>query len=300
MSESEWTGPGEEQLVVRPARPEDRDAVEAFCATIWDGEDYVPSAWESWLHDDRGALLVAALAGRPVGLIHWRMVSDDEAWLEGIRVDPAQRRQGIARLLVSQALAGADGRGANIARLLTSAGNGASKGLVARFGFERVAEVVRYRGAALTAPSGVSARPLSPLDFERVWAWLEQSNLRPFLGGLELDHWSARALGELALRGYLANGYVWALEEWGTLQAVAIVAIDAAQGDEPARLESRYTDGTADALGRLGLALRRIAAERQCNEIVLWLPNLLILRDAMEGAGFRGGDEPMEVYARGL
>ena len=63
----------------------------------------------------------------------------------------------------------------------------------------------------------------------------------------------------------------------------------------------RYADGTADSLGRLCLALRSIAADLDCAKVELWLPSLLILRDAMQGAGFSSADEePMWIYARTL
>ena len=52
----------------RPAREDDREAVLAFCARTWDDGDYIQYVWEDWLRDTSGALLVATLAGRPVGL----------------------------------------------------------------------------------------------------------------------------------------------------------------------------------------------------------------------------------------
>jgi ribosomal protein S18 acetylase RimI-like enzyme len=310
MSDAEHTGAAgsgteEGQLVVRPARAEDREAILAFCVGIWDGGDYIPYVWDAWLADARGALLVAAADGRPVGLIHVRMVSDEEAWLEGIRVDPAARRQGVGGAMTSRALVVARDRGASVARLMTSAGNVASQALVARFGFTRVAEVVRYEAPAAGVGDAPTIARLGPDDFERVWDWLVQSNLRPFSGGLEIEYWAARALAEPALRAYLAAGNVWALEDWGTLQALAVAVAQDAEGDagpEPRQqLEVRYADGAADGLGRLALALRGIAGEQGCVRVELWLPNLLILHDAMQGAGYsRADDEPMWIYARGL
>ncbi|HKB46591.1 MAG TPA: hypothetical protein VKC57_02775, partial [Ktedonobacterales bacterium] len=103
----------------------------------------------------------------------------------------------------------------------------------------------------------------------------------------------------------LAAANVWALEDWGTLQALAVAVAQDAEGDagpEPRQqLEVRYADGAADGLGRLALALRGIAGEQGCVRVELWLPNLLILHDAMQGAGYsRADDEPMWIYARGL
>src|SRR5262249_53671079 len=147
--------------------------------------DYIALVFDQWLHDESGALLVAVVGGRPVGLVHVQMISADDAWLESIRGDPAGRRQGIGRLLASHALVAAHERGAGVARLLTDSGNVASQELVAkRFGFQRVAEVVRYTGKALvdsererkidTHQSGSEAHGprllmAGPEDHSRIW-----------------------------------------------------------------------------------------------------------------------------------
>jgi ribosomal protein S18 acetylase RimI-like enzyme len=336
MKDSDMMGTSaaaEDDLVVRPARAEDREAVLAFCAQTWSDGDYIPYVWDAWLQDARGALLVAVLAGRPVGVVHTRMIADDEAWLEGIRVDPAVRQQGIGRVLTSRALAAAHERGAAVARLFTAQTNVASKQMIAKFGFARVAEMLRYEAPALEELSGDAAgnpgepdAPESPVreateaveqredmllgarlmiageeDFERIWEWLIHSNLRPFNGGLEFEDWSALALSEPSLRRALTNGQVHLLEEWQTIQALALIEEVAAREDEPGELRVRYMDGASEGIGRLALVLREEAGQRGLARVGMWLPNLLILRDAMSGAGFGSdADEVMEVYAREL
>src|SRR5947209_10972137 len=87
------------QLEVRPARPEDRDAVLAFCAHTWESGDYIEYVWDKWLHDPEGLLLVATSDGRPVGIDHLQMLNATDAWLEGLRVDPNYRHQAIAKAM---------------------------------------------------------------------------------------------------------------------------------------------------------------------------------------------------------
>jgi len=290
-------------LEVRPARPEDRDAVLAFCAHTWSDGDYIEYVWDDWLKEDNGVLLVGLLDGQPVAINHMHMISDDEAWLEGIRVDPAFRREGFGRIMTSRALVAAREHGATVARLITSSDNVASQGMMARFGFVRVAEMVRFRGPALAPDDGVEiatpTRP-SPDDFERIWEWLVQSNLAPLTGGLEYFDWQARALTEPLLRGYLAADQVRLIEEWGAIQALAIAVPTAPDWDRTPTLAVRYMDGLADAIGRLALSLRAEAAATAYARVELWLPDLLILRDAMAGAGYDGDDEVMLVFAREL
>lgn len=294
---------GDMTLEVRPARPEDRDAVLAFCADTWDDGDYIEYVWDDWLKGERGVLLVGLLNGQPVGINHMAMVSEDEAWLEGMRVDPEYRRAGFGRVLTSRALVAAREQGASVARLITSSHNVASQAMIARFSFARVAEVVRYRGPALAPDDQVKPVALthpSPDDFERIWEWLVQSNLAPLTGGLEYNGWQARALTEPLLRGYLTAGQVRLFEEWGTIAALAIPVASKSETGETPTLEVRYIDGLADAIGRVALALRTEAAAEHCKRVELWLPNLLILHDAMDGAGYERDDETMLVFARDL
>ncbi len=312
MSETRQGPPDTGELEVRPARAEDRDAVLAFCDRIGGEQDYVRWVWEDWLREERegrGTLLVGVLDGRSVGIIHMRMLSEDEAWIEGIRVDPDVQRRGIARVLTSKAMVAARERGAAVVRLFVDAGNVASQGLVARFGFTRVAEVVYYSAPALEgaprADDGARLVTAGEDDFERIWAWLEQSNLTPFNGGVEIADWAARAVTEPVLRAHLAAGEVWLLQGQGTIQALAIATgtAGAAEGeDDESTLEVQYLDGASEGIGRLALSLRRVAAERGLAQVELWLPDLLILADAMAGAGYARpeGDEVVYLYAREL
>ena len=97
--------------------------------------------------------------------------------------------------------------------------------------------------------------------------------------------------------GLLEDASVITLDEWGATQALAIASEDHAGGPE---LEVRYIDGLSDAIGRLALLLRGEAHRRGLRQVWLWLPDLLILRDAMDGAGYTREDDAMFVYARAL
>jgi len=319
------------ELEVRDARAEDRDAVFAFTARTWgDAGDYIPDVWDDWLANPSGALLVGVVNDQPVALAHVLMATPDEAWISGVRVAPEARRQGVARVMVSRALARAHERGASVARMFTDLTNVPSQRLFEGFGFSKVAELAYYTAPALSPDPAEAARqrpPRSaaeldptiaettvdttagalpsdarlatpgPAEFTRLWDWLVQSNLTPFNGGLELHHWSARGLSEPALRAHLAAGEAITLEEWGATQALAIATEDTSDGPE---LEVRYIDGLSDAIGRLALLMRGEAHARNLEQVWLWLPDLLILRDAMDGAGYTRGDETLWVYARAL
>lgn len=295
-------------IEVRPARAEDRTAVFAFCERTWgDDGDYIPYVWEQWLADPNGVLLVALQVEQPVGLAHLALLSPSEGWIEGVRVDPALRRQGIGRVLVSRTLAAAHERGVTVVRLMTDADNTASQQLFARFGFERVAMYAHYVADAITAdsvslvPEGFTLRTPGTADLERLWAFLEASNLTPLNGGLLLQGWQARALTSELLEQRLAAGEVWTLEAWGAVQALAIAYANT-RGEGNPRLSGQYLDGAAESIGRLALVLRAEAAHLGLVRVRVALPaEVLILHDAMDGAGYtRIDDHTTWCYARTL
>jgi ribosomal protein S18 acetylase RimI-like enzyme len=293
-------------LEIRPARADDRAAVLAFCEGTWDDGDYIAEVWDEWLGDASGALLVGVLEGKPVGVAHLHLVSPEEGWLEGVRVDPALRRHGIGQALALRALVTARERGAGVVRLFTSGDNVPSQRLFESLGFEQVASFVSYAAPAqahtqeAAVPAGAALRRASVADLEPLWAFLEGSNLVPLNGGLILDGWRAKALTSAVLEDRLAAGDVHVLEAWGVIQGLAIVEARRESRRGP-QLVAQYVDGAAEGISRLALALRGAAAEAGLTRVTLTIPDLLILHDAMDGAGFaRRGEYTLLCYARQL
>lgn len=141
-------------LVVRRASAADRDAVLAFASRTWNDWDYIPHAWPRWLDDDDGVLLVGTRPdATPVAVVRVAFPSATEAWLEGIRVDPAVRGLDIATDLQVAELHWAAAHGARIVRYATSERNEGSHRLGARGGFEHVATLL----STWWDPTGASA-----------------------------------------------------------------------------------------------------------------------------------------------
>jgi GNAT superfamily N-acetyltransferase len=93
---------GKNDVEVRPAREEDKAAVLAFCEQTWEHqEDYIYRVWDKWLADERGRIFVAVVDGLPVAMQRVVLMSDDEAWWEGLRVDPNYRGRGLVSVLRS-------------------------------------------------------------------------------------------------------------------------------------------------------------------------------------------------------
>lgn len=76
------------RVVCRPALPSDKADVLEFTKFIWDGHDYVRYAWDEWLVDPKGILVVAEYGGHCVGLAKVSLSAPRQWWLHGFRVDP--------------------------------------------------------------------------------------------------------------------------------------------------------------------------------------------------------------------
>jgi GNAT superfamily N-acetyltransferase len=147
---------------VRRADARDTAAVVAFTRTTWDGWDYLPDVWASWLEARDGAVFAAEAAaegaetahGRPIAVGRVALLSPSEAWMEGLRVDPAVRGRGVATAFQAAELNWAQAQGATIVRYTTGETNEASLHLGARHGF---AVVGRWRALRPEEPDGTAA-----------------------------------------------------------------------------------------------------------------------------------------------
>jgi len=81
------------EIVVRKAKPEDKEAVLSFCQKTWEWGDYIPKVWDRWIKDPAGKIFVGIIDGKPVGITNVIIVKEWEAWLRGARTHPDYRRK---------------------------------------------------------------------------------------------------------------------------------------------------------------------------------------------------------------
>ena len=83
--------------MIREARRADRIHVEEIAKLTWEGHDYLPQVFDSWLKD--GHFYVAEEDGRVVGTAKLTLLPCGVGWMEGLRVHPSYRGRGLARKL---------------------------------------------------------------------------------------------------------------------------------------------------------------------------------------------------------
>jgi GNAT superfamily N-acetyltransferase len=126
---------------IRPAVPADKTAIAAFTTETFTWGDYVVEAFDEWLDDDSGMLLIATDdANQAVAMARWTFVAPGEVWGQGARVHPDHRRRGISSALTEAGAVWAKERGGKVLRLLTEEWNEAARGQVSKSGFRLVSK----------------------------------------------------------------------------------------------------------------------------------------------------------------
>jgi ribosomal protein S18 acetylase RimI-like enzyme len=286
-------------LEVRPAREEDREQVLEFCRQTWDWGDYIADVWEDWLHDENGALLVATLDGKPVGIANLRMLNAEEAWMEGMRVDPAFRNRGVAGALFDGQLAEARRRGASTARLITESTNAAAIRLTERSGMRRVSAFAPYQAGPLAAPAkrtyGLEQPTLATAaDIDEVIDYLNVSNIFPVVGGLYNQGFTARSITADLIAQKVEARQVYLLRRWQRLDG--LVMCEPRERHEEKQLFAGYIDGTTESISLLAYALRAMLPQAGLEGVQANIPDLMMVRDAFTGAEYEWDGHVFYTY----
>lgn len=188
---------------VRQARLDDYDDVVAFAEQVWpDREtvDYIPDVFERWVESDGPTqrTVVVEVDGAAAGLCQGVQLTDDEAWLQGMRIDPAHRGSGLGLVMVEDLFDWARENGATVARNMVFSWNDAGLGQSVAAGFEPDCE---FRWAT-PAPDEVTPSKSVENDSATAWRYWTHSDARTALSGLALDQHQSWALSELTRKQF--------------------------------------------------------------------------------------------------
>lgn len=296
---------------VRTARPADHDAIAAFTADTWaerDVTDYIPDAFEEWVADegpDRHTV-VATVEDRPVGVCSGTLLTDEEAWMQGIRVAPDHRGSGVGRAMTEHLFDWAADRGAVVARNMIFGWNDAALGTARRHGFQP-ATTGRW---ARPTPDPDAAPALAVRDdAAAAWTAWTDSETRAWLSGLALDGDEDWALSELTRSrlGTLADaGRPIAVIDDGigtrAMSVTAGVREGTDEDDEPVRVADYAVAAWDDATTAESLfdAIRVDAAARDVDHTRVLLPETTEAVADAASARAPLSDEPFYVMAADL
>ncbi len=100
--------PGEKEktlFTIRRMTVADKPAMLDIASRIWEGHDYLPRVFDGWVADQEGEFAAVLVDGRLVGCGKLTFVTPTDAWLEGLRRDPAAPVKGVAEAVARHFLA---------------------------------------------------------------------------------------------------------------------------------------------------------------------------------------------------
>jgi GNAT superfamily N-acetyltransferase len=279
-------------VVCRPALPKDTPEVMELTRTIWEGHDYLPLVWADWMVDYQGLLAVAECAGQVVGTGKLTRLSDQDWWLEGLRVHPQYQGLGIASHINDYHLGIWLRTGGGSLRLATASSRLKVHHLCERSGFSKIAEFSAFVAPVLAehTPSFNSLQESEIL--EALAQTLHSPSLSRSAGLMDLG-WQWASPHESFLAEAARRGRAW----WWQERRGLLVIWEDEEGNQKIPGISLIACPVEDT-GAILLDFRRLAWKCGYQQAIWNAPLLPDILQALSKSGFqRDWDESMYIYA---
>lgn len=276
---------------IRKANQADKSPVLEFCRNTWPGGDYIADVWDHWLRDRKGRLIVATVGGVPVGIAHGYLQNKDVMWLEGLRVDPYHRGQGIAGRLNLFLTKYAREKGAKIARLCTGSVNRASQKHVEKVGFnlKRTFQRLDSKKGLRTTPKITKIRKFSVTH----WEWLEKRPELEDFGEMYSTGWTWRPLTRESLKNLAEKRHVLLTRNHSAARSLGIFWA------EDQRLVLGFTAGDERGVADQARFLRYTLSRKRLKKVRALVPARSSFVRVLEETGFAKGGKIL-VYEKRL
>ncbi len=277
--------------VCRPALQKDTDEVMELCSHIWDGGDYIPSVWEEWLADPDGLLGVAEIGGHVVGVFKLTKFSQQEWYMEGLRVHPDVQGKGIAAHIHDYVVETWRCMGSGIIRLVTGSYNIKIHHMCEKSGFRRVAEFIPYRAPCLIEAMGRFTR-LEQQEAERALDFVGRSPAHALSNDLINLGWVYANLQLKHIQEAIKDGHAWWWKD-----GAGFLSIWEDEESEPREPGIQLLACSTDDLLEMLMDYRNLMGEMGYPSAGWVAPNQPIVLSALEKAGFqRSWDRSIYIY----
>lgn len=293
------------KVTIRHAELGDADDIAGFTQDTWEGGDYIPRVFDEWVEsdDENQQTFVAETGNEVVGLVQFTLVSEYEAWSQGLRVAPDARGKGIGHALNRAGFEWARRRTATVARNMIFSWNTKGLGLARKIGFRPVAA---FRWTYPTADSDAAVDGEIRSDPSAAWSFWTTSETRSALSGLTLhteESWCLSELTRSRLQDRDAADALLVIQDEGTAGfAYRTRTFDREyDGEEIPHAEYgvaawRDMEAARDVYGAIARDASSVGAQR-CR--VLVPENPVVISDSA-AARVEVGDEPDFVMERDL
>ena len=161
---------------LREAKASDKNFVFDFCKDTFSWGDYIDKVWNHWIKE--GHLYVLEKEN-PVGICH-AFFSDNQVWIEGIRINPLFRRQGLASKLVSHVESIATKKNIHVSCMLIDTKNFSSLFMAKKLNYQTIQTWRFYSLSTEPKSSNCKFRKIQkndlPSRYVKSWRWLSLDN----------------------------------------------------------------------------------------------------------------------------
>ena len=124
-------------FTIRKMQKEDKNELLALSSKIWEGSDYIPYVFDSWINDTQGEFSAIECDGKIIGCGRMVFFTPTDVWFEGLRKDPDVEVKGVGTAIATYYLKKlAAVKGLTSIRFSTYFNNVESIVLNTRLGFE--------------------------------------------------------------------------------------------------------------------------------------------------------------------
>ncbi len=281
---------GDADVSIRRGQADDWPAVAPIVANTWgDDGDYINEVvWRGWCADAEGSLVTAIGGGKIVGLGRVTHVGPSEWWLEGLRVAPDRRGEGIGGVLMDHLVSWFKAHGDGILRMSTDSQNDVSQKLAQQHGFRHTVSYMRMEGASQPTSIG-KFKLLQAHNVDMVFSYVRHAPMYRVNHFAE-NYWKLYYVTRERLAEYLSdpNVLVAGWRELDHLHGVAIAFTQPPAGidGEEETLYIGYLDAPDDTTAEAMLnGLRGLAAHRGKAKIAWKMPTGMGLERVAARAG---------------
>jgi len=289
-----------EEVVVREAKPEDKEAVLEFCQKTWEWGDYIPEVWDKWIKDPNGKTFVGLIDGKPVGNTNVTILKEGEAWLRGARTHPEYRRRGVNKAITIKCLEFAAEKGAKIARLVTDSTNLPAQKALEKLEFKPVAKFIEWENERIEAKPYKFSKLAKKEDLDRIWSYLENSECFRRCHGLYIKLYTWISLDRKTLEEFIVSDRCIKAEVGGEILGLTLFDDEVSREWRENSIQICYIDGNFESAVDMLKFLITICKERGIKKIYAFSCDYTPIVRAFERLGFKREEHEEIVYEKNL
>ncbi len=166
---------------IRPLRATDKEDVLEIARRTWDGHDYLPYSFDSWINDANSHTAAVEYDGTVIALANLRVIENGKTgWMEGLRVHSDYRGKGLASTLTNHILQLATNIPVERVRYTTATGNETSLHLGKSVGMKRMFDLaIHWQELGNISPRGSSNSSIQVASPSEIYPDLIDANLVP-------------------------------------------------------------------------------------------------------------------------